>query len=264
MTDYAALFRAIETSLFEASATPELLRTELAKFRYTEKRLSDEELFDVFRDVTFASGFNAETMNKYRAGLRKHFPNIATAAQCSDADLERIRASGEVIGNRRKLKACVENAKAIQRLASSYGSLQTYIDSFAPFDRFENIVLLKEALDAEFSYLGPVTTFHFMTDIGLPVLKPDRVIMRLFQRLHLVESESQFWRAIFIGRHIAEAVGEPIRYVDIVLVTYGQARTRDWGIQQGICLEKYPKCSQCRVSNLCRYYAHRNNLTLPL
>mgnify|MGYP001357028903 CR=1 FL=1 len=137
--------------------------------------------------------------------------------------------------------------------------MQTYIDTYTPFDKLENIVLLKEALDTQFSYLGPVTTFHFMTDIGLPVLKPDRVIMRLFRRLHLVDSESQIWRAVFEGRKIAEAVGEPIRYVDIVLVTFGQARTRDWGIQQGICLEKYPKCNQCGVSRFCDYFARQTN-----
>ncbi len=86
-----------------------------------------------------------------------------------------------MIRNKRKVEACIKNAVAFKSIVSEHGSFQTYIDSFSPTASFENLMLLKEELEYRFAGLGRITTYHVMTDIGLPVLKPDRVICRIFQ-----------------------------------------------------------------------------------
>jgi hypothetical protein len=43
--------------------------------------------------------------------------------------------------------ACVANAKTFSSLISKHGSIQNYIDSFAPTESFENLLLFKEALE---------------------------------------------------------------------------------------------------------------------
>lgn len=99
---------------------------------------------------------------------------------------------------------------------------------------------LRDELESIFYGLGKVTSFHFLIDIGKPVLKPDRVICRVFERLGLIENREQLLEAVLQGRKFAEATGYPIRYIDIVFVAYGQVKSSEYGIDRGICLEENP------------------------
>jgi DNA-3-methyladenine glycosylase I len=253
MTDYKAIFETIEASMYANSRSADKLREsmEWARKLNSAAKFNDEEYYDMLLIVTFASGFNAATAMKYHEGLRKHFPSIAVAASLTEADLERIRLSGEVVKHKRKLKACVENARAMQSIAQERGSLQSYIDLYKPTESFENLMLLNEALRAKFRYISDVTVFHLMTDAGLPVLKPDRVITRTFYRLGLIESEAMELHAILVGRKFAEATGHSIRYIDAVFVSYGQERM--WDGSKGICIDN-PKCSKCHAQSFCNFY----------
>ncbi len=56
------------------------------------------------------------------------------------------------------------------------------------------------------------------------------------------------------GRRFAAATGLPIRYIDIVLVTFGQVASPDLGIARGVCL-KTPTCGVCRVRQHCTFPA---------
>ena len=116
--------------------------------------------------------------------------------------------------------------------------------------------MLKEELEARFAYLGGITVYHFLTDLALPVLKPDRVIARIFRRLGLVEYERQHLKTVIHGRKFAEATELPIRYVDIVLVAYGQVRSIEIGIDRGICL-KEPRCDLCSLTGVCQFWQQK-------
>jgi DNA-3-methyladenine glycosylase I len=114
---------------------------------------------------------------------------------------------------------------------------------------------LKEELEYRFLGLGRITTYHFLTDIGSPVIKPDRVICRIFQRLGLIDNEGQLLKTVIQGRKFAEATGQPIRYIDIIFVAYGQMQSKEFGIEHGICLEKNPACSLCDAKRFCIFYS---------
>jgi len=163
-----------------------------------------------------------------------------------------------MIRNRRKIKACIENAKAFQTIIQKHDSFQNYIESFNPRESFENLIILKEELENRFSGLGKITSYHFLTDIGLPVLKPDRVICRIFERLGLINSREQYLEAIIQGRNFAEATGHPIRYIDNVFVAYGQVQSKEFGIERGICLETNPSCHLCGARDYCNYYSQQS------
>jgi DNA-3-methyladenine glycosylase I len=94
-----------------------------------------------------------------------------------------------------------------------------------------------------------------MTDIGLPVLKPDRVISRIFFRLGIINDENDLAGTVLQGKKFADATGLPIRYIDIVFVAYGQVQSLEFGIDRGICLDK-PRCDECGLRKHCRYYAN--------
>ena len=142
-------------------------------------------------------------------------------------------------------------------IVRDYGSFQKFVDSYAPRGSFENLLLLKEDLEYRFKGLGEVTTYHVLTDIGMPVIKPDRVICRIFKRLGLIDNDGQLLKTVMQGRKFAQATRHPIRYIDIVFATYGQMESRELGITRGICLEERPSCSLCGVKNYCNYYAQK-------
>lgn len=151
----------------------------------------------------------------------------------------------------------------MQALIQEHGSFRSFLLSFGQLKALEDVLLLKETLEAKFGYLGGVTVYHFMTDVGLPVLKPDRVITRMFLRLGLIEDKRQLLKTVLHGQKFAAATGLPIRYIDIVFVLYGQASATAYGITQGVCLDS-PRCSACSLRKVhCRYPLDQASATAP-
>jgi DNA-3-methyladenine glycosylase I len=161
-----------------------------------------------------------------------------------------------MIHHKGKIQGCIENARAVRAVVAEYGSFKEYVESFSPRSSLDNLMRLRKDLKTRFAYLGSITSYHFLTDIGMPVLKPDRVIRRIFSRLGLVEdaseTEQRLSDVVRKGNEFAQATGHPIRYIDIVFVAYGQVKG-EVGLAQGICLEKQPRCSICGATGYCQY-----------
>ena len=259
MRDYRAIFDGVESTLISVGSRnlpEEKIRARLDKFKEFEGRIfTDAEYYWTLVCVIFYSGFRATTVGGKLDVIQGRFPDYETAAGYGDDEVSRILSDPEMIRNRRKVQACVDNARTFKSIVNQYGSFQGYVDSFSPAESFEDLMLLKEELEYRFKGLGRVTTYHFLTDIGLPVLKPDRVICRIFHRLGLIESKKQLLKAVIQGRKFAQATGHPVRYVDIVFVAYGQMESKGFGIERGICLEENPACSLCGVTSYCQYHA---------
>lgn len=258
MKDYKTIFKCVESALISAGSAnlpTDEIRARLDKFKDLQgRKFTDDEYYRTLVDVIFYSGFKATIVDDKLGLIHEYFPNYETVACYNERESEEILKDPKMIKNGRKVQACIKNAKVFKSIVSGYGTFQAYIDSFEPKVSFENLLLLKEELEYRFEGLGRITTYHFLADIGLPVLKPDRVICRIFERLGLIESRDQLLKAVIQGRKFAQATGHPIRYVDIVFVAYGQAGAQWLGLDRGICLEKNPRCSICRVTEYCNYY----------
>jgi DNA-3-methyladenine glycosylase I len=257
VADYERLFEAIKKGLFDeiAREKPDFdVEAKLQPCRELETRASsDDEIWDILVRVIFYSGFNAATVSKRLTAIRKHLGNYKVVRQLDKRAAATIAKDPTIVRNKRKIGACVANAEVFEKLIERHGSFTKYVDSYSPRASLENLFLLKEDLDGQFGGLGPTTTYHFMMDIGLPVLKPDRVVLRIFKRLGLIDQDYQLLRAITEGRKFATATGEPIRYVDRVIVTYGQESTPEFELKRGICLEEFPRCCVCPVRGDCLY-----------
>lgn len=262
MKDYKSIFESIESSLISEGSNhlpAETIRTNLAWFKKLEGKIfSDEDYYRILVNVIFYSGFRAATVTSKLDVIHAHFSSYKIVAEYGEKETSAILADGKMIRNRRKVKACVENARLFCSIIQDFGSFQNYIDTFKGRESFENLILLKEELENKFLGLGKITTYHFLTDIGLPVLKPDRVICRIFERLGLIISKEQYLEAIIQGRKFAEATGYPIRYIDIVFVAFGQVQSKEFGIERGICLEANPSCHLCQARNICNYYLNKS------
>ena len=258
MQKYKEIFNQIETTLRKVSTlSAELFDSRFGEFKnYENQSLSDNEYFSRMVAIIFYSGFRAETVTKKLDTIVSHFPNYETVANYGENEIHQILSDPRMIQNHKKIKACIKNAKIFKEIVSEYGSFNDYVKSFEPNNSFENLMLFKEEIEYEFAFLGGITVYHFMMDIGLSVLKPDRVIARIFKRLGLIENEKQYLKTVIQGRKFSHATGHPIRYIDIVFVKYGQKGEDEFfGLKDGICLEKNPKCMTCGVKDYCGYYA---------
>lgn len=261
---YAEVFTAVEQQVIALGAerTPrEQVTAQLNKFkRFATREIDDAEYFEMLVFVAFYSGFSAATVANKKEVIKWNFPSWQVVAGYGEADIERILNDPDMIAHERKVWACVANARTFRDLVGRYGSFKAFLDRHLPSDSFEDLMLLKELLQTTFAYLGGVTVYHFMTDIGLNVLKPDLVICRLFHRLGLLDNENLLLKSIMEGRRFAAATGLPIRYIDIVLVSFGQVASPDLGIARGICL-KTPTCGVCGVRQHCTFPASAKGTT---
>lgn len=251
---YAAVFAAIEQqviSLGSESLPREEVTNQLDQFKgFATRSISDTEYFSILVFVAFYSGFRAATVTKRRSVIEHHFPSWQAVAEYGESDIHRILDDPDMIAHQRKVRACVANARTFSDIVGRHGSFEAFVNQHLPSDSFEDLLLFKELLQTTFAYLGGITVYHFMTDIGLNVLKPDRVICRLFYRLGLLDNENQLLKSIMEGRRFAKDTGLPIRYIDIVLVVFGQVASPELGIRKGVCLN-VPRCVMCSIRQHC-------------
>lgn len=268
MAYYQAIFEAIESTLIRVGSrnVPEAtVRKRLNEFKQVESRsFIDSDYFDILISVTFYSGFRADTVNKKMGTIRKHFPDYETVSRYDTKKINDILHDPKMIRHPVKIQSSVKNARTFQAIVNRYGSFQAYIESFFPKSSFENLKRLRSDLIQKFGYLSKVTSYHFLTEIGMPVLKPDRVIRRIFHRLGLIESqgdgEQQLLKVVFEGQRFAQETNLPVRYIDIVFVAYGRrglTRAGDIGIRRAICAKDSPQCDTCGARRYCHYFAQR-------
>ena len=254
--DLARMFSLIEETLYSQSRlSREDLSSTLEYYKKLDyRKMTDDEIFWNMVKVAFYSGFKAATVSNKLPRIREYFSDYNKVKDYADNDHTRISQDPGIIRNRRKITAISWNAKIFDRLVKKNGSFVNYMESFRPLDDDLNLTLFRYDLRKNFRYLGPRTVYHFMTDLGLNVLKPDRVICRILYRLGMIGVENDIDRAVQVGRQISVATGHPIRYIDIVLVKYGQKGKGDkFGLLDGVCLKNSPRCNICGVRQHCNF-----------
>lgn len=257
--DYRAIFEAIERTVVGEGPDAEIRRRELSRFHEpTHLMEGDDAIYRQLVMVTFYSGFRAATVTAKRDVILAHFPSVEVAAALSNAEINRILEDPAMIRNEKKVRACRENAQKMRDIATKHGSFAKYLREACGADQvddtpFENVLLLAEDLQSTFGYLGEITIHHFLTDLGLPVIKPDRVICRVLHRVGILRNESQHLHAILAGRRFARVTGHSPRYIDRVIVALGQVKTKELRIERGVCSKKEPQCGRCQVAPRCGY-----------
>jgi DNA-3-methyladenine glycosylase I len=251
MFNYKEVFTKLEASLMmQYGISKKEFDKEFSSFKdltFSEK--TDDWYFDDLKFIAFYSGFKAETVTNKTEIINKHFPNYKTVAKYGEKEIAKIMADKEMIKHPGKIQGVINNAKIFVELVKEYGSIHKYLVSLKPD---ENLETFYKEIRKKFSYLGEITAFHFMLEIGLNCVKPDRVLVRIFKRLGLIEKDKQFWLLIEHARKFAEATGHPIRYIDAIFVIYGQEGEHE------ICLENKPKCNLCQLQPYCEYYKSNN------
>jgi len=110
------------------------------------------------------AGLSWLTILKKRAAFRAAFANfeVDLVAAFGPADIDRLLADSGIIRNRLKIEAAAENARRIQALRKSHGSLPGWLDAHHPRSLREWTLLFRQT----FRFTGGQIVNEFLMSVG--------------------------------------------------------------------------------------------------
>lgn len=262
MENYQKIFRGIENTIqIETGLKKEDFdKLFLNHKSLNKKTFTNEEIWKLFVNVIFNSGFKASTVTHKLNDIYEVFGDYKKMCLVKYEDINSLIKNKKIINNEKKIKAILNNAKKFEEIIKKHKTFLNFIESYGDLNNIDNLNLLKKAImkDYKFGFIGEVTIYHLFTDLGLNVVKPDRVLNRVFNRIGLISNDNENEKIIKICQEISKSTNEPIRYIDLIFVLFGQIDKKpEFCLNNGICLNKNPRCEKCQINNLCKYYASK-------
>ena len=116
--------------------------------------LDDDNLFEVMSLQVFQAGLTWRMILLRRDGFRKAFYNwnIEQVSAMNGGDIIRLRENRDIIRNKAKIVAVVQNACTILKLQAEYGSFCRWFYDVIPGNTYP---LLQKELRHHFKFMGP-------------------------------------------------------------------------------------------------------------
>ncbi|MDA4121328.1 MAG: DNA-3-methyladenine glycosylase I [Thaumarchaeota archaeon] len=138
---------------------------------------SDSEYFDRMCKAVFSAGLNWRVIENKWSGFRKAFEGFVPekVAKLSEKEIQALMKNPDIVRNEKKIRATVQNAKAMVDLKKEFGSMRSYVDSFG---RKED--KLQDELQSRFKHVGPSSarTFLWMVGYKLTPTKEEKMWMK--------------------------------------------------------------------------------------
>ena len=114
----------------------------------------DDSLFEVMSLQVFQAGLTWKMILLRRDEFRKAFYNwnIEKVSAMNDGDIVRLRENRDIIRNKAKIAAVVQNACTILKLQAEYGSFCRWFYDVIPGISYP---LLQKELSHHFKFMGP-------------------------------------------------------------------------------------------------------------
>ena len=211
---------------------------------------SDDFCFNQLCDLTFQSGLRGAVWLRFEPEIRKEFKsyNVKKVAEYTQKDVERMLTNPRMLKNRRKIEACVHNAKEIVSISMKYECFWRWLANHTTEE-------LVEKLRSRFKWMGYTNAYAFLLYVGMDVMKTDLNVRRVLYRLGLLDSEAptpETYKQIqIVGRTMAEAVGVKVAVIDYTLYMFGAGEKPF--VKYAVC-SKVPKCNECPLTKFCQYY----------
>lgn len=130
------------------------------------------------------AGLSWSIILKRRAAYKKAFKNfdVKKVAKMTDAELEKLLTSSDIIRNRLKVFSARKNAMAFINIQKEFGSFDSYVWAFVggkpinprrksmrdvPAQSAESILLSKDLKKRGMSFVGPTIMYAYMQAIGM-------------------------------------------------------------------------------------------------
>lgn len=144
----------------------------------------DRALFELLVLEGAQAGLSWRTVLHRREGYRAAFDgfDIATVADYTEKDRERLRADTRIIRNRAKIDSAIANARAALSVQAEHGSLDKFLWSFVNGETIRNNFQILADIPAQtdasramsktlrahgFNFVGPTICYAFMQSAGL-------------------------------------------------------------------------------------------------
>jgi len=144
----------------------------------------DRKLFEMLILEGAQAGLSWYTILKRREGYRKAFKSFepAKVARMTDAHLQRVLASGDVIRNRLKIFSTRKNARVFVSIQKEFGSFDAYVWRFVggkpkinrpktmkeiPPSTAESDALSKDLKKRGMSFVGSTIIYAYMQAVGM-------------------------------------------------------------------------------------------------
>jgi DNA-3-methyladenine glycosylase I len=144
----------------------------------------DRTLYEFLTLEGFQAGLTWELILKRRAALRRAFVNFnpEKIARYGNEDVERLMNDPDLIRNRAKILAAINNAKRFIEVRKEFGSFNAFIWKFVqgrtidnalrsfsnmPAESEESRAMSKELKKREFKFVGPTICYAFMQAVGM-------------------------------------------------------------------------------------------------
>lgn len=147
-------------------------------------RADDRLLFELLTLEIFQAGLSWEIALNKRTGLKQAFKNfdLLLVSQMTEQHENRLRQDAAIIRNRLKIAATINNAQAIQRVQTAFGSFANYMWQFTDGEVIDHHVtdvtlipaqndlsqkVAKNMKQRGFKFAGPVTIYSFLQGMGV-------------------------------------------------------------------------------------------------
>ncbi|MFD1454621.1 DNA-3-methyladenine glycosylase I [Levilactobacillus lanxiensis] len=164
-----------------ATSSPEMERYHDEEWCRPEH--DEQRLFELLCLETYQAGLSWQTVLNKRAAFQRDFYNydLKRVAAMTDADIERLLQDAEIIRNRQKLVATVNNARVILNWPAE-STFSAWLWSFVDGKPIRHAIASDAQLPATtdlaqhisremkkrgFKFVGPTTTYSFLQAAGL-------------------------------------------------------------------------------------------------
>lgn len=144
----------------------------------------DNKLFEFLVLDSFQAGLSWLIILKKRDAFRKAFDNFnpEKVAKYTEKDVERLLEDSNIVRNRNKILATINNARCFLEVQKEFGSFDTYIWKFVnnrtiqnsfvqlsdlPAESEESKAMSKDLKKRGFQFVGPTICYAFMQAAGL-------------------------------------------------------------------------------------------------
>jgi hypothetical protein len=195
-------YNSAKTELTNASFVAEIAWQGHRTFEsFTESDLLRESAW-----VILCSGFKESIVRSNFAFISLCFCDWQCAEVICDCSQLCRATAMTVFKNSKKIDAIIEIATLVKR------------QGFAQFKR----KTIQDPLRSvqELPFIGPITAFHLLKNLGFPTAKPDRHLQRMANAMGYNDAHQ-------LCGALAMATGDPVHVVDIVLWRYAEQHARD-------------------------------------
>lgn len=220
------------------------LEKELSK---TYVGMSDDFFFRQMVDLIFQSGLRGQIWQKYEPEIRKEFSDykVKKVAKYTPKDVERMLNNPKMLKHRKKIEACIHNAKEMVDISKEYNGFWHFLDSH----RIEDLV---EKLKSIMKWMGYTNANAFLRYVGMERVKTDLNVRRVLFRLGLTDSNvptpETYKQIQEVGNKMAKAVGVRMAKIDYTIYIFGSGEKPF--VKYAVC-GKVPRCLECPVKEFC-------------